>query len=128
MSICIILLDNFNIGIGWFLSGLPKIGEPTEEITIHDATDFQQHIGVDPMSFKEAIDVLPRIPHLLGKPCHTAPLSVELIFNKVADMRLVRFVALFVTCFFRHDDTEKWPFYIIRGDGGGKLVKKNEKK
>ena len=79
------------------------------------------------MAVKETIDVLPRISHMLGKPCHTTALPMQLIFNKVPDVRLVGLVASRTTCFFRHYDTEKWTFCIIRGYEFGKLVKKNEK-
>lgn len=57
----------------WF-PFFPPLRKALKEIIIHNITDFQQQIGVNPFAVENLVSVLPRATELLGQPRNATPL------------------------------------------------------
>ena len=85
---------------------VPIIRVAFEEIVIQQVADFEQKVGVNPLTAKNLIGVLPRIAKLCGKPCDASPLPCQFCLDEFPYVRF--FVHRFAFAgALRHKQT-KW--------------------
>lgn len=58
-----------------------------EEIVIQQVADFEQKVGINPLTAEDLIGVLPRIAQLYGKPCDASPLPCQFCLDEFPYVR-----------------------------------------
>lgn len=74
-------------GYSFVFPVVPIIRVAFEEIVIQQVADFEQKVGINPLTAKNLIGVLAREAELAGEPGDGAPLPVEFLLDEVADVR-----------------------------------------
>lgn len=74
-------------GYSFVFPVVPIIRVAFEEIVIQQVADFEQKVGVNPLTAKNLIGVLPRIAKLCGKPCDASPLPCQFCLDEFPYVR-----------------------------------------
>lgn len=107
-------------GYSFVFPVVPIIRVAFEEIVIQQVADFEQKVGINPLTAKNLIGVLPRIAQLYGKPCNASPLPCQFCLDEFPYVRF--FVHRFAFAgALRHKQT-KWaePYLLTCLEGIGK--------
>ena len=74
-------------GYSFVFPVVPIIRVAFEEIVIQQVADFEQKVGINPLTAKNLIGVLPRIAQLYGKPCNASPLPCQFCLDEFPYVR-----------------------------------------
>lgn len=69
-----------------FIFIFPIFCKASEEVIIQQIADFEEHIGIDPRTVKDLVDILPRIAQLFSEPGDGATLLLKHLFDNMSNM------------------------------------------